>query len=136
MDQTTATAPRPAMHYDGDIGELYGIFLINLLLSIVTLGIFRFWAITRYRRYLWSHMRFQNERFEYTGRGRDLFLGFLMAISILLGLGLATGLLSALLGMISHALAALPIIALYVTILILAFAARFSAQRYRLGRTV
>ena len=136
MDQTTAAAPRPAMHYDGDIGELYGIFLINLLLSIVTLGIFRFWAITRYRRYLWSHMRFQNERFEYTGRGGDLFLGFLMAIGILLGLGLGTGLLSALLGMINHALAALPIIALYVTILILAFAARFSAQRYRLSRTV
>jgi uncharacterized membrane protein YjgN (DUF898 family) len=136
MDQTTATMPRPALQYDGDIGELYGIFLINLMLTIVTLGIFRFWAITRYRRYLWSHMRFQNERFEYTGRGRDLFLGFLMAIGILLGLGIAAGLLSALLGTINKVLATLPIIALYVTILILAFAARFSAQRYRLSRTV
>ncbi len=136
MDQTTAAAPRPALHYDGDIGELYGIFLINLLLTIVTLGIFRFWAITRYRRYLWSHMRFQNERFEYTGRGRELFLGLLMAIGILFGLGVATGLLSALLGKVSHLLGALPMVALYVTIVILAFAARFSAQRYRLSRTV
>lgn len=136
MDQTAAAAPGPALEYDGNIGELYGIFLINLLLTIVTLGIFRCWAITRYRRYLWSHMRFQNERFEYTGRGRDLFLGLLMAIGILLGLAIAAGLLSALLGRINQVLGALPIAALYVTILILAFAARFSAQRYRLSRTV
>jgi uncharacterized membrane protein YjgN (DUF898 family) len=136
MDQTTATAPRPAFQYDGDIGELYAIFLINLMLTIVTLGIFRFWAITRYRRYLWSHMRFQNENFEYTGRGRDLFLGLLMAIGILVGLAVVAGLLSALLSKIDRGLGALPMVALYVTIVTLAFAARFSAQRYRLSRTV
>jgi uncharacterized membrane protein YjgN (DUF898 family) len=136
MDQTTATAPRHALQYDGSIGELYGIFLINLLLTIITLGIFRCWAITRYRRYLWSHMRFRNERFEYTGRGMDLFLGLLMAIGILFGLGLAAGLLAFLLGKLYPGLGVLPILALYVTIFILAFAARFSAQRYRLSRTV
>lgn len=136
MDEGSDAGPRQALHYDGRIGQLYRIFLVNLLLTVITLGIYRFWAMTRWRRYFWSHVTFQGERFEYTGRGVELFLGFLMAIGILIGLGIATGILSAVFGLIHHSLAAIPIIALYAGILILAFAARFSAQRYRLSRTL
>ena len=89
MDQATALLPRQALEYDGRIGELYGIFVVNLLLTIITIGIYRFWAITRWRRYFWSHMTFQDERFEYTGRGGELFLGLLMAFGILIGLSIA-----------------------------------------------
>jgi uncharacterized membrane protein YjgN (DUF898 family) len=136
MDQGNDAAPRQALHYDGRVGQLYGIFVINLLLTIITIGIYRFWAITRWRRYFWSHMAFQGERFEYTGRGLELFLGFLMAIGILIGLGIATAILVAVLRLIHPVLAVVPIVAVYVSILILAFAARFSAQRYRLSRTL
>lgn len=69
MDQTVASpAASPALIYDGKISELYRIFALNVLFKILTLGIFRFWAITRYRRYIWSRMQFQGERFEYTDR--------------------------------------------------------------------
>jgi uncharacterized membrane protein YjgN (DUF898 family) len=136
MDETTAFLPRPALQYDGRIGQLYGIFVVNLLLTIITLGIFRFWAKTRWRRYFWSHMTFQGERLEYTGRGGELFLGFLMALGILIGLVIVAGVLSYALRQIHPTLGYVPMIALYVTILVLAFAARFSAQRYRLSRTL
>src|SRR5215471_17611866 len=136
MDQTTAIAPRQALQYDGRIGQLYGIFVVNLMLTIITLGIYRFWAITRWRRYFWSHMSFQQERFEYTGRGGELFLGFLMALGILIGIGLATWGASYVVHRIHPALSVVPIFVLYVVILILASAARFSAQRYRLSRTL
>jgi uncharacterized membrane protein YjgN (DUF898 family) len=136
MDQATGALPRQTLQYDGPLGELYRIFLVNLLLTIVTLGIYRFWAITRWRRYFWSRMRFQDERFEYTGRGGELFLGFLMAIGILIGLGIVAVLLSVGLRLIYAPLALVPILMLYVTIFILAWAARFSAQRYRLSRTL
>ncbi len=56
MDQVTDAQPRQALQYDGRLGELYRIFLVNLLLTIITLGIYRFWAITRWRRYFWSRM--------------------------------------------------------------------------------
>jgi len=56
VDQSTSDAPHQALHYDGRIGPLYRIFVVNLLLTIVTVGIYRFWAITRWRRYFWSHM--------------------------------------------------------------------------------
>ncbi|MGE0734537.1 MAG: YjgN family protein [Alphaproteobacteria bacterium] len=76
------TGPRDRLLYDGSLGELYVIFIINLLLSIVTLGIYRFWGKTRIRRYVWSHTSLHGERFEYAGTGLELFLGFLMALAI------------------------------------------------------
>jgi uncharacterized membrane protein YjgN (DUF898 family) len=136
MDQTTDAQPSQALYYDGRLGELYRIFLVNLLLTIITLGIYRFWAITRWRRYFWSRMRFQDERLEYSGRGVELFLGFLMAIGILIGLVVVAVLLSVALRFVHPALAVVPIVLLYIFIFILAFAARFSAQRYRLSRTL
>lgn len=128
----------PLLDYDGKTGELYGIFLKNLLLSLITLGIYRFWATTNLRRYVWSRMRFQRERFEYTGTGGELFKGFLLAFGILMGALIGAMLLSrvviAMTG--STALGLIPIIALYVGIAILGAGAYFSAQRYRLSRTV
>jgi uncharacterized membrane protein YjgN (DUF898 family) len=137
MDQPSPSPqPTPALLYDGRLGELYAIFLVNILLTILTLGIFRFWAITRYRRYLWSHMRFQGERLEYTGTGGQLFVGYLLGGLLLFGaIALAT-LLSWLLGQVMPALAVIPIILLYLFIAVLAAGAIFSAQRYRLSRTV
>ena len=65
--------------YDGRAGEVGKIALSNSLLGLVTLGIYRFWAKTRLRRYLWSHVSMEGDRFEYTGRGIELFIGFLIA---------------------------------------------------------
>jgi uncharacterized membrane protein YjgN (DUF898 family) len=128
---------RPLLIYDGTLGDLYGIFFRNLLLQIVTLGIYRFWARTNNRRYVWSHMRFQGEPFEYTGTGGELFKGFLFAIVVVFSAAFAAGALSVVLRMLtkSAALASLPVIALYLLIVVLATGAFFGAQRYRLSRT-
>ncbi len=135
MDQSTS-ARSPALSYDGRLGELYGIFLMNLLWTVLTLGIFRFWAITRIRRYLWSRTRFQGERFEYTGTGGELFIGVLLAILILIGAVLVTGVLFAALYAIWHPLGAVAVLLLYGGFFVLAAGAVFSAQRYKLSRTV
>lgn len=124
-----------ALAYDGKVGELYSIFLLNILLTLLTLGIFRFWAITRYRRYFWSHASFQNERFAYTGTGGELFVGFLLAGLALLGIGVVAAVLSAGAYYLWPPLALLPLVSLYGFIVALAAGAVFSAQRYRLSRT-
>ncbi|MCX4162834.1 MULTISPECIES: YjgN family protein [Paraburkholderia] len=136
MDQNAGQ--RPLLTYDGNIGELYGIFIKNLLLTIVTVGIYRFWATTALRRYVWSRMRFQDERFEYTGTGGELFKGFLLAMGILIGAMIVAFGLSAILSKLtgSAALGMLPVIVLYAAIGVFAAGAYFSAQRYRLSRTV
>lgn len=128
---------KPLFEYDGRIGALYGIFFKNLLLQVVTLGIYRFWAATNTRRYVWSHMRFQGERFEYTGTGGELFKGFLLAIAIVLGSVIGAGIVSGILSVLTHNafLSALPMLAVYIAILIVGAGAYYSAQRYRLSRT-
>jgi uncharacterized membrane protein YjgN (DUF898 family) len=77
-----AAAPsRPV--YDGKLSELYGIYLRHLLLMVLTLGWSRFWGRTRLRRYLWNHFSVLGDRFEYRGRGLELFIGFFIVLGIL-----------------------------------------------------
>jgi uncharacterized membrane protein YjgN (DUF898 family) len=124
------------LHYDGKLGDLYRIYLVNLLLTIVTLGIWRFWGITRLRRYVWSRTSMAGDRFEYDGTGLQLFLSFLLAGLVLVGMFIVAVLLSVLLHRYSPHLAVVPILLLELVILVLALGAPFSAQRYRLGHSL
>ncbi len=69
--------------YDGRLSELYAVYFRHLVLMIVTLGWSRFWGRTRLRRYLWAHLSVLGDRFEYRGRGFELFLGFVMVLVVL-----------------------------------------------------
>lgn len=82
IESYSGSAPRDRFIEDGRFGELFVLFIINVLLSIVTLGIYRFWGKTRIRKYVWSRSSFRGERFEYSGTGLELFLGFLFAFVI------------------------------------------------------
>ncbi|MFM5914129.1 MAG: DUF898 family protein, partial [Chakrabartia godavariana] len=73
-----------AFEFRGDWKEFFPIAASNLLLTFVTLGVYRFWATTRERQYFWSRTRFIDDTLEWTGKGKELFLGFIMAIAALL----------------------------------------------------
>jgi uncharacterized membrane protein YjgN (DUF898 family) len=134
--QTDAAAAAPQrLTYDGRLGELYGIFFVNLLLGIITLGIYRFWGRTRYRRYLWSHTSYDGDRFEYTGTGGELFRGFVIAMGILILLiGGAVG-AAAVLGKEHPGLVVAVVFPVYAIVFVLFFASHYTALRYRLTRT-
>ena len=66
-------AARHMWHY-GEIGELFAIYIVNLLLKLVTFNIYHFWAKTQIRTYLWSNLSYDGDRFEYGGRGVELSL--------------------------------------------------------------
>lgn len=121
--------------YDGAFGRVLGIALTNSLLGILTLGFYRFWGKTRLRRYLWSRVAFDGDRLEYTGRGMELFVGFLVAILILIPLFLALGLMDLLLAgtPFGEAISALVYLVVLVTLI---HAAIYRARRYRLTRTL
>ncbi len=57
--------------------------LLSGLLSLLTLGIYSFWAKVRKRRYMVSHHLLQDTPFEYTGSGKELFTGFLKSMVVL-----------------------------------------------------
>lgn len=72
--------------YDGQTGQVYKIWLLNILMNIITLGIYSFWGKTRMRQYVVGAFVLHKDRFEYTGTGKELFFGFLKAIPIFIAL--------------------------------------------------
>ena len=74
------TLPPAPFRQDGRAGAIWRLALVNLLLSICTLGFWRFWGKTRVRRYLWQHTSFLDEPLEYTGTGWELCRSFLIAV--------------------------------------------------------
>ena len=125
-----------AFEFRGDWKEFFPIAASNLLLTFVTLGVYRFWATTRERQYFWSRTRFIDDTLEWTGKGKELFLGFIMAIAALLLpiLGLQF-LIQALVLQGQTVIAGVLGLGFYVIILFLAGFATFRALRYRLSRT-
>jgi uncharacterized membrane protein YjgN (DUF898 family) len=87
VDQVTENGVTP-MAYAGRPGEIFRIWLLNILLNICTLGVYSFWGRTRLRRYLTAQFSLSRDAFEYTGTGKELFLGFLIALPFFIGLAL------------------------------------------------
>lgn len=125
-----------AFGFEGTWREYAPIAFTNLLLTIVTLGFYRFWATTRTRRYLWSRTRFIDDQLEWTGTGIELFKGFLMVLVLLGGPFLLAQLaMPALIMRGMGAVAGLMGFASIVLVFYLVGVARFRALRYRLSRT-
>jgi uncharacterized membrane protein YjgN (DUF898 family) len=125
-----------AFRFHGTWQEFAAIAFPNLLLSIVTLGIYRFWATTREREYLWGKTDFIDERLEWTGRGIELFIGFIMVFFLI---GLPIVMLQLVNnGLIFRGKVELVIatnLLLFLVIFYLSGLAYFRALRYRLSRT-
>lgn len=125
-----------AFGFQGNWKEFAPIALTNLLLTIVTLGIYRFWAKTRERQYLWSRTRFIDDTLEWTGTGKELFIGFLMAaVLILIPLFILNFGIQGLVLRGYVLLVSILVPALYIFLLFIFGLARFRALRYRLSRT-
>lgn len=125
-----------AFAFHGDWREFAPIAFTNLLLTIVTLGIYSFWARTRVRRYLWSQTRFIDDRLEWTGTGRELFIGYLLAVVLfILPFGVINLVLQGVLLRGHPGAAIVMVITLYILLMYLVGVAIFRALRYRLSRT-
>jgi uncharacterized membrane protein YjgN (DUF898 family) len=108
-----------------------GISLKNGLLNLVTLTLYRFWGKTEVRRRVWSHITLNGEAFEYTGRGKELFLGFLLAL-VTLGVPYLAVLLAT---QFVNPLFAVLLLPMYLAIFVLIGAAIFLTFRYMASRT-
>lgn len=79
---TTLESNTYPFSFQGNGGTLFGIQIVNLLLIIVTLGIYYFWAKTKVRVYTWSQTDFNGDRFAYHGTGKEILLGWLKALVV------------------------------------------------------
>ncbi len=132
-----ASSSAGAFGFSGDWREYAPIAFTNLLLTIVTLGIYTFWARTRTRRYLWSRTRFIDDQLEWTGTGLELFIGYLIAaVLFILPFGVLNLLLQGVLLRGHQGAAVLIGAAIYLALIYLVGVAIFRALRYRLSRTL
>jgi uncharacterized membrane protein YjgN (DUF898 family) len=125
-----------AIRFTGSWREYLPIAATNALLIICTLGIYRFWAAARQRRYLWSRTEFIDDSLEWTGTGKEMFFGFLIVVCVLAPFFLFFQFLFPALIARGKADAAFGIFTLfYIALIYLGGFARFRALRYRLSRT-
>lgn len=68
--------------FHGDGAKLFGIYIVNLLLTIVTLGLYYPWAKASVLRYVYQETEFEGSRFAFHGTGKEMFKGFIKAIGI------------------------------------------------------
>jgi uncharacterized membrane protein YjgN (DUF898 family) len=130
------TGPEIDFYFTGSWRDYLPIALSNFVLTIVSLGLYRFWAKARERRYLWRHTIFVDEPLEWTGNGRELLLGFLFAIAILSPLLLFVRFGYEVMTLRGHKLgAALVLLLVYVALVYLRGLGRLRGLRYRLSRT-
>ena len=136
MDAMTSVEPERAVRFTGTWREYLPIAATNVLLIIVTLGIYRFWATARQRRYLWSRTEIIGDRLEWSGTGKEMFIGFLIVMAVLLPFLLFIQFLFPAMVARGKEGAAMGIIGLfYIGIIYLGGFARFRALRYRLSRS-
>ena len=138
MDAYTGAAAEDsrAIRFTGNWREYLPIAVTNALLIICTLGIYRFWAAARQRRYLWSRTHVIDDSLEWTGTGKEMFFGFLIVMCVLAPFFLCFQFLFPALIAHGQAEAAFGAILLFeVALVYLGGFARFRALRYRLSRT-
>ena len=134
--QWAAAGDDRAISFTGNWREYLPIAVTNALLIICTLGIYRFWASARQRRYLWSRTHVIDDHLEWTGTGKEMFLGFLIVIAVLAPFFLFIQFLFPALVSRGKAQAAAGVLLLFeIAIIYLGGFARFRALRYRLSRS-
>lgn len=78
--------PRPwkAIYFRGNFPEYFRIWIVNTILTVVTLGIYGAWAKVRNRRYIYSNTEFAGERFDFIADPRKILIGNIIIITLAL----------------------------------------------------
>ena len=126
------------LRYRGTGGDLFVLGLKNAILTVLTLGLYSFWARNNVRAFHYSHTELGDEPFTYHGTGGELLRGTLKASLILALIVFAFTFGGMLLVDGVSAGEDPPVfisVGIYVTVSLLMLFAVNSARRYRLSRS-
>jgi uncharacterized membrane protein YjgN (DUF898 family) len=99
MDTTTHPASHDAFAFTGKGGEYFRIWIVNLALTLLTLGIYSAWAKVRRMQYFYRNTSLLGNSFDYHGdpviilKGRLIGVGLLAIYHVTISLNIALGLL-------------------------------------------
>jgi uncharacterized membrane protein YjgN (DUF898 family) len=136
MDTTTlpplARGRSARIVFTGGRGDFFRLVGRGALLELITAGLYRFWLATDIRRALWSGTFVDGDPPEYTGTAKELLLGFLFALAILVPIYV----LYFLIGIEAERAKAFASVPLFLFFYAFGQFAIYRARRYRATRTV
>lgn len=80
--QMQAQETKTPFQFTGKGGEYFGIWIVNLLLSIVTLGIYSAWAKVRRMKYFYNNTKIDGVGFDYHASPKSILIGRIIAFVI------------------------------------------------------
>ena len=136
MDTTTlpplARGRSARIVFTGGRGDFFRLVGRGALLELITAGLYRFWLATDIRRALWSGTSVDGDPPEYTGTAKELLIGFLFALAILVPIYV----LYFLIGIEAERAKAFASVPLVLFFYAFGQFAIYRARRYRATRTV
>ncbi|WP_052261606.1 YjgN family protein [Leisingera sp. ANG-M1] len=78
--------------FRGNAKEWFGIWIVNLLLSILTLGIYSAWAKVRRNKYFYNNTYIEGRNFDYHATGGQILIGRLIVVGAYIVLNVIIGL--------------------------------------------
>jgi uncharacterized membrane protein YjgN (DUF898 family) len=132
VPQPPPPLPAASIAFSGERRAFLKLVSRGAALELVTVGFYRFWLATDIRRHLWTNTVVDGDAAEYTGRGRELLIGFLFAMAILVPIYLAYFLVS----IEAERLRGFASVPLVIAFYAFGQFAIYRARRYRLTRTV
>lgn len=90
--ETTSETPSAAeidprevgVDFSGQAGEYFKIWIVNIALTLLTLGIYSAWAKVRKLRYFYGHTAIEGGHFDYHAKPQAILIGRVIAFSLLL----------------------------------------------------
>ena len=70
--------------FEGNGSEYFKIWIVNILLITITLGLYYPWAKVRNHRYFYGNSTLEGRNFDYHATGKQLFVGYLIAMALFL----------------------------------------------------
>ncbi|MEL7152832.1 MAG: DUF898 family protein, partial [Pseudomonadota bacterium] len=89
MSQSMPSGAVP-FQFKGNAKEWFGIWIVNLLLTLVTIGIYSAWAKVRTQKYFYNHTYVQDRNFDYHATGGQILIGRLIVIGAIVVFQLIT----------------------------------------------
>ena len=116
--------------FQGKGSELFKIQIVNLILCVLTLGLYYPWAKAKTLQYLYGQTQFEQHPFAFTGTGKQMFKGFIRAFLLIILIYIVCIMLTL---MSMPALGVLFVIVAFLAIIPMALHGSF---RYRFAKSV
>ena len=126
-DDPMAAPSTQAFSFTGRASEYFGIWIVNVLLSVLTLGIYSAWAKVRNKRYFYGNTILAGHAFDYLASPVQILKGRLIAVAFLVLWTVAVEFFWW--ADLIMLLVVLPLIMPWALVRALTFAARYSSHR-------